>query len=329
MKLEKLLKAETGIAKPSQDIYFNLYSQDEVKRLEPSEPNKKLLARTENSCNSASSVYGIQLPKAARREIEMDAVYQVIDKGMTGEVKKLAKLKSALRGKLDDSIIRAPRRSKRIVRGAVGDEIDMQRVYSGDVGRAWRHGQPAPRVQKDNAVALVFRCSYNWGCKSRDIKFLPVVAAFISEHLIASGINAAIYYAAYADIHSSDYEQKAGSFDLVPVKSLTEPLNPVRLMTMLSLAYFRSYGFKISICSKASRDMKSGLQDSLGRASDSVNIPEDFRSYLTPANCGKIIDISATLVNDEWWAGKLIKKILEAVKDDADQEGSDYVRIRM
>jgi len=315
---------------------FNLATQDEVKRMKPNESNQAFYQNTLASQHTCQSWYGLKM--AQRRGysymMPLREVLKVLDCGMADNLKEYAKLKERLKSKLDDAVIRAPRRSKRIVRGMAGDEIDIQRVFNGDLNRAWRHGEPAPRVQKTNTVAIAFRVNFDRYTVARSIRYLPVIAGFVAEHLIASGINPAVYYMGNVAVSSSGEGcNYACTYEVVPVKEMSEPLHIVKLLTMLSVTYFRSYGFLFRICNGTADFLEGQISPALG-VTLRQRIPEKFRKHMAPPGCGKLIDVViAAGAKDEHIAAHITKEILEKINQeskriDDDDASAEYHQIK-
>lgn len=131
---------------------------------------------------------------------------------------------------------------KRKSRGDFGDEIDIQRVYAGDLERAWT------RSTREMVVGVpVIRILTGMGGESnkspRDFFYKGVGVAILTDILEEQGYRVEIVAydhgaRAYTDTQNTYYFE-------VPIKESREPLDLARLVTTTALAgFYRYYGFK-------------------------------------------------------------------------------------
>lgn len=136
---------------------------------------------------------------------------------------------------------------RRRVRGAYGDHIDMQRVYSGSLDTAWERTQRyrANSIGSNNAIIMV------------DVKTAAMVkgsqafwrgacAAMIADTLQKSGRNVKVVVTSTMD--GVWHRDKTQFVWTATVKDFEQPMDLETMAVMTSVGFYRGHGFKIAHC---------------------------------------------------------------------------------
>lgn len=143
-------------------------------------------------------------------------------------------------------------------RGPIGDEIDMQRVYRGDLANAWEHRQR--REAAGNPVQTLYvDIAANHGTSSGTLFWRGAAALVVADALTAAGYAVEIV-AGVGCASVSDTRPKLELWHTITVKASNAPLDLNALAATLCLSgYWRVFGFA-GICSIEDR-----VQIHLGR----------------------------------------------------------------
>lgn len=166
-----------------------------------------------------------------------------ITEGWPQLVKELQPMIAELRDKFslgDTTAIQTEVRRRKIRRGESGDVLDMTRVWNGDLEHAWSKPERTFRLGNTQRYATVFAdgaCSAN--VKAEQTLWRAAVSYCAVEILTQMGINTEIW-AGHSSVESYPYGPHFACSG-VRVKSYLQPLNPDRVCTMLSSAFFRTW----------------------------------------------------------------------------------------
>lgn len=156
---------------------------------------------------------------------------------------------------------------RRRVRSDQGDELDMQAVYRGDLGRAWSRTKRQSR-RSVRSVSIVIDLCGNASVTSDQLFWRGAAGLRLAEELTNAGYSVAIYGAAgMKRLHS--YDEKFQMAQFVEIKAEDSPLDMDRLASLTCLAGFFRTAFFTGIIWAADKQGKS-VDESLGR---SVNEP--------------------------------------------------------
>lgn len=154
---------------------------------------------------------------------------------------------------LDTEIQLAPhevkvRRRKR-TRSDYGDTLDMARVYQGQLDTAWeRPTSDHKHVPSERYASIFIDCSVSWIVEFDETLWRSAAALKLCDILQQGGRNVEIYSGTTL---SEPFMRAAGVPRIfrngVRCKEYTQPLQPERLATMVSTAFFRTYSF-LSVC---------------------------------------------------------------------------------
>lgn len=174
------------------------------------------------------------------------AVMEIIKSGVWEDgLKKISAAFDAFSVPTPQSIRRS------LARGEFGDELDIHRVYAGQLDTAWSR-----RVRKVRAKiaqkTLFFPLIHSGGTTAEEIFWRGAAMVKLADALTAAGYSVEIVG------HHGTYANGSAAYDRVTVKSHSMPLDLPALTLIACLSgYSRSVGFK-AICSVDFR-VDSGL----------------------------------------------------------------------
>lgn len=142
-----------------------------------------------------------------------------------------------------------------------GDDLDIQRVYSGNLDTAWTRTR---RRMSSGSATITLKTSIagNCGRDSEELFYKGVVAAIVTDALEAAGYRVAVIGYKHASGTYAD-GLKRNHYAEVPFKTASEPFDLERLIPCTGLAgFFRWYGFKevMSVPFKVSRGLGSTIE---------------------------------------------------------------------
>jgi hypothetical protein len=128
-----------------------------------------------------------------------------------------------------------------------GDTLDMQRVWNGDIGRAWERPIKESRlnISQQHVTVFVNLASAAWET-AQELLWRAAAAYRICDALQSAGRSVEIYCgtvqvnAHYYGPHTSVYAMR--------IKEYMQPLDSEHLAAMLSPGFFRTYGFLMILC---------------------------------------------------------------------------------
>lgn len=153
-------------------------------------------------------------------------------------------LNESVSTELASSALTMSRRRKR-KRSDYGDTLDIHRVWSGELDRAWE--RPVKKFThsfSQKYLTLFVNLTGASMQRSEDGVWRSAVAAVICDVYIRAGYNVEIWAGSVSTrtygcskIHKSHYA--------VRVKEYTQPIHEDRLATVISMPYFRTLGFEM------------------------------------------------------------------------------------
>lgn len=153
-----------------------------------------------------------------------------------------------------------------------GMSIDMDRVYQGNLDRAWTRMRKVERPSTTNkSVAIFINASISGGTNARDAVWRAACALATTDYLTERGYNVKIYVghkvrSCYQGSSSSNY------IFSMKVKDYMQHVSPEYLAVACSVGFFRGLGFKAIML-----EDKYELDYGLGRPLDSHDVlPYDF-----------------------------------------------------
>lgn len=180
----------------------------------------------------------------------IDEVKQIIEHGWPEGLEKARK---------DLSVVQLPRLRnvrRRRARASFGDDIDMQRVYAGDLDRAW--GTTHREIglnQTHQRIVLVCNLSTSAHIKSERCFWRGAATTIIADTLVNSGRSVKI---AAFEWGTNTFKKGGNNRFIVTVKDYDEPMLPEKVIAVLGLVgFFRYYGFKQMM--SAPKECSSGL----------------------------------------------------------------------
>ena len=139
------------------------------------------------------------------------------------------------------SVVKVRRRKRH--RKDYGDTLDMQRVWNGQLDTAWERPEREHRLTATQRHATLYiDMGTTCGTSADATLWRAAAAMLICDILVQAGRAVEIYV---GDSGAGAYPGGGPTYmqNAVRVKSYTQPLYMERLAAMVSMAYFRSYGF--------------------------------------------------------------------------------------
>ena len=127
---------------------------------------------------------------------------------------------------------------RRRVRADQGDEVDMQAIWRGDMGRAWTRTRRQNRTGV-RSVSIIINLGAHCGVTADRLFWRGASALKLASALTEAGYSVAIYGAASA--HNCDQEHSMDSVQFVSIKDEDQPLDLDRLAALSAMpGYFRT-----------------------------------------------------------------------------------------
>lgn len=187
---------------------------------------------------------------------------------------------------------RSQKKRRKMRRGAFGDEVDMQSIWTGNVDRAWSTMKKERIASGRKNVRLIVQISDNALVSANELFWRGAAAIALTNAFRSSGYNVRVD-AASACIGAYTAERSKVVVEIVTVKPYHMPLDMDRLASMLCFAgFFRSYIFRAILCNNKK------VCESMGRN-------EDIREYLEGDDFTVIPN-----VNDQRKANEVVKNVL-------------------
>lgn len=158
---------------------------------------------------------------------------------------------------------------RRRVRGEQGDEVDMQRVWAGNLSTAWSRTRRQSRCAQ-RSVSIVCNLSCNADVSSDAMFWRGAAALRLLEALSAAGYNVGLYAAAAARSCTAD-----GTIDncrVCEVKAPDMPLDMSALAAIVAMIGFKRTALHAAAVEIADEEGKPG-NPSLGAADDTLLAP--------------------------------------------------------
>jgi hypothetical protein len=156
--------------------------------------------------------------------------------------------------KLSPSTVHVRRRKR--MRADYGDTLDMHRVWSGELDKAWERPERTYRLSASQRHAIIY-IDLGTTCieKADSVLWRSAAAILICDLLQATGRSVEIYVGAhqlypFEDARGMWGDSGKGNSDVpqhlrmaMRVKAYTQPLHMEQLSAMVTMAFYRTYGF--------------------------------------------------------------------------------------
>ena len=131
---------------------------------------------------------------------------------------------------------------RRIKRGDFGDELDIHKVYQGQMDTAWRRTERIVQDETHSLVTLFVDYAGNCDVKARDTLWRTALTTRLVSELEAAGksVKVVVGSASRGALRNKDYKYTTTS---VVVKDYNQPLSIERLASMTHIGFFRAFGF--------------------------------------------------------------------------------------
>jgi hypothetical protein len=168
---------------------------------------------------------------------------------------------------------------RRRIRAEQGDEVDMQAVWRGDLGRAWTRTRRQSRVGT-RSVSIIINLGAHCGVDSAKLFWRGASALKVAEQLTQAGYNVALYGAFGGQNVDLSGKQKIAQF--IEIKSEDAPLDMDKLAALTAMpGFFRTSLFAglHYATSKTGRDVAGGLgqpwHDGITKCLPTLPIPQN------------------------------------------------------
>ena len=165
-------------------------------------------------------------------------VYKLLKNGWPKGVERVNELSGSI-------TVPAPKNIKRrLTRGDYGDDLDMQRVYNGDLENAWSRRERKQGIGP-KLITLVINIGASCFTKSDELFWRGASALKLSELLTEAGYQVEIL-AFTSSSHTYPNKPRLDSTTIWTVKPFTAPLEVNTLAAVICLAgFFRVVGFSM------------------------------------------------------------------------------------
>ena len=147
---------------------------------------------------------------------------------------------------LSASTVQVRRRKRR--RGDYGDTLDMHRVWSGELDRAWERPVREYRLGVTQRHATIYIDTGISAAEDADnVLWRAAAALTMCDLLQAAGRSVEIYVGSSTHTTYRSYSSPNFCWTAMRVKSYTQPLNPERLTAMVTAGFHRTYSFLMKL----------------------------------------------------------------------------------
>jgi len=162
-----------------------------------------------------------------------------LEDGHVPSSQRVQDLTVTMRQAMPGDIMELPNQRRRARWSDAGEELDRERLYNGDLDRAWR------TVEREAAPAPVVSVVFEWGANANhgadNLFWSGALATVLTDHLIESGHN--------VELHGLDYiehDNRIFTATLTTMKEAHEPLRVLSLATATALpSVYRSNVFRM------------------------------------------------------------------------------------
>lgn len=169
-----------------------------------------------------------------------------------------------------------------IRRGDHGDEVDMQRVYRGDLDTAWSRRVKGPgSMLAKPTVTILCNTGINVSQNSEDLFWTGAVVASMASWLVESGRSVRVLSHQY----SKEVSRGVDTYTSVVVKDFTSPLDLEILFGQTALGAMHRYAMFYSLCLRS----EYLTYDYMGYPQSTV----DYSSPLLGLNNDEVISVNA------------------------------------
>lgn len=155
---------------------------------------------------------------------------------------------------------------RRRVRADQGDEVDMQAIWRGDLGRAWTRTRRQNRTGV-RSVSIIVNLGAHCGVEADRLFWRGASALKLASALTDAGYSVAIYGAASAK--NSDVGDSVDAVQFVSIKDEDQPLDLDRLAALTAMPGFFRTSLFAGICKAADLRGKS-VDYGLGRPGEEL-----------------------------------------------------------
>lgn len=204
---------------------------------------------------------------------------QIIENGLLGDkeiYEKYLKPKISLLGEKEEvkdseQHIKVVKRKK--IRGSFGDELDIHKVYQGQIETAWSRTKRIEVSQKFHLVTLLVDYVGSCNENAMDSLWRAAVVVRLANELERAGKSVQVLVS-YQVTSSSPSHNKIVSSSVV-IKKFNESLNLERLSALCHLGAFRTFGFMGLLCQDYPLNYFFGYPNSLSIESLPLHLKED------------------------------------------------------
>lgn len=142
-----------------------------------------------------------------------------------------------------------------------GDELDIHKVYQGQLDKAWERRQRIEVDSKMHLVTILIDYVGNWDENATNSLWRSAVACRIAEELESAGKTVKIMVGSMTN-SPMQYDRRKSATSIV-IKDYNQPLNLERLAAMTHLGFFRTFGFAALCAHKYKVNSGLGYSDNI------------------------------------------------------------------
>lgn len=192
--------------------------------------------------------------------------YELMDNGWEDLLNELRPKVELLRKQIDldtvTPVMMHVRRRKRH-RQDYGDTLDIHRVWSGELDKAWERPVRTERMSMTERYATLFVDTGILGAiYFKQSVWRAAVALLVTEVMTRMGINTEVWVGSSCYGCYTSYRAPYNAWTGVRVKEYTQPLNDDRLVALSSAAFHRLYNFRMRLSAPYE------CSESMGNSSD-------------------------------------------------------------
>lgn len=159
--------------------------------------------------------------------------------------------------------------------GSSGDELDIHRVYQGQIDKAWRKTVRIEVSQETRLVTLFIQIADVSYVSAVDSLWRAAVAILLMEDLLKAGKSVKIVVGGYSRfVTKADHSMTVS----IVVKNYNEKLSVERLAAMTHLGFYRTFGFGAKACQPYKLSSGLGCTSDMYKDVMPIQFKEDVHS---------------------------------------------------
>jgi len=165
-------------------------------------------------------------------------------------------------------------KSKRIkTKSDMGDELDIHKVYQGNLSQAWSKTKRLEVDVKHHLVTIFLNINGSWKIKVSDTIWRCALILKLVKEIQLAGKSVKIVVGGVV-CHGMEGSDKLLSTSIT-VKKYNEKLTPERLAAMTNIGFYRTFGFAAKECQNRVVDSSGGGSREITRDSMPIHLQEE------------------------------------------------------